>query len=405
MLDYSLKEKISRTTSEALHKVSEYLATVEDYRHTEVDRIVGKVVNPLAAYGEEIKHVRSNLKIESAARKKEIANMRKLERSSTAEASRERRPKAEIQLHNAMIDATKSANNLERCVLEFEGRRLKGLKKIITDFIQIEMLWHAKALETYSLAYNAIQSLHEEADLIDFRGTLLRSGSDLTLLKNANLLTSQQSIAAGSNGGAGGDTGSLMSSSTMPQNRNHRSHKSLTSRNNSMNSLKSGSRGSLGSLRGNNNNRKNRQANRQQQQQQQQQLHQSGLSHQNDDVTSLFTEGDDDVGVNHSIRSTTDNTKHVMNGLEDLEDDDDDDDFDEEADEEDDEDEEDEDEDEDEEDDDDIDGSTTHSPTRSRTTTNPPIISSTNVTTVNRPPGSAQHSPLKSALKSGISKP
>nr|CAH8820244.1 unnamed protein product [Trichobilharzia regenti] len=58
ILDYSLKEKISRTTSEALHKVSEYLATVEDYRHTEVDRIVGKVVNPLAAYGEEIKHVR-----------------------------------------------------------------------------------------------------------------------------------------------------------------------------------------------------------------------------------------------------------------------------------------------------------------------------------------------------------
>lgn len=36
LLDYSVKEKISRTTSAALKRMSEHIATTEDYRHTEV---------------------------------------------------------------------------------------------------------------------------------------------------------------------------------------------------------------------------------------------------------------------------------------------------------------------------------------------------------------------------------
>ncbi|KAH8873614.1 Protein FAM92A [Schistosoma japonicum] len=353
LLDYSNKEKINRTTSDALRKVSEYFATVEDYRHTEIDRIVGKVINPLSAYGEEIKHIKTNLKVESAARKREITNMLILPSGQLAE----------IQLHNAMIDATKSANNLERCVLDFEGRRLKGLKRIITDFIQIEMLWHAKALETYSLAYNAIQLLHEEADLIEFRGTLLRSGSNLTVLNN-NLPISQQSISIGGHS-------SPMISPSIPI-RDHRSYRPSSSQHSPMNSMKTtGSRCSLTSL---NRNKKNKQL-------------------QNDDVTSLFTEGDDDdVGVHHNDRDKLED-RNLMNGLQDLEDDDDE--FNGEGNSEDEED----DEDIDEEDNDDyaVHSTTNHSPPRNL---NHPALSST----TNRTSGSTQQSPLKSALKTGISK-
>ncbi|THD21466.1 putative cytochrome C oxidase assembly protein cox11 [Fasciola hepatica] len=172
LLDYSVKEKINRSSSTQLKKVAEYLASLEDYRHAEVDRLVGKVVNPLAGYGEEIKKIRASLKTENAARKREINNRKKLERSSTAEASR----LAQIQLHNAILDVNKSADKLERCVVEFEARRLKGLKNILKDFIQIEMLWHAKALETLGEAFNALEGLHEETDLLEFRSTLMRSG-------------------------------------------------------------------------------------------------------------------------------------------------------------------------------------------------------------------------------------
>lgn len=38
LLDYSNKEQINRTTSDALRKVSEYFVTLEDYRNTEVKK-------------------------------------------------------------------------------------------------------------------------------------------------------------------------------------------------------------------------------------------------------------------------------------------------------------------------------------------------------------------------------
>lgn len=70
------------------------------------------------------------------------------------------------------------------------------LQDILTDFIQIEMLWHAKALETFSEAFNVIQSLQEEADLADFRDTLLRSGT-FASLDGDNLTASRLSLDAG----------------------------------------------------------------------------------------------------------------------------------------------------------------------------------------------------------------
>lgn len=39
------------------------------------------------------------------------------------------------------------------------------------------MLWHAKALETLTDAFNVVQSMQEEVDLADFRNTLFRSGT------------------------------------------------------------------------------------------------------------------------------------------------------------------------------------------------------------------------------------
>ncbi|CAH8597331.1 unnamed protein product, partial [Dicrocoelium dendriticum] len=89
LLDYSVKEKINRSSAATLKKLSENLATLEDHRHTEVDRLVGKVVNPLASYGDEIKKIKTYLKTENAARKRELASRKKLERSSTAEQSRQ----------------------------------------------------------------------------------------------------------------------------------------------------------------------------------------------------------------------------------------------------------------------------------------------------------------------------
>ncbi|VDK34953.1 unnamed protein product [Taenia asiatica] len=203
LLNYSVNEKINRTTARTLKKFAELLSTLEDYRHAEVDRLFAKVVTPLSTYGDEVKRIKAsgsfmfnlqtNIKVETAARKKEVSQLKRL--------GREPLRGTEERINVATRDALRSADALERHVIQFEAKKLKGLKvfyysfcklfatscvqveclapfqNILTDFVHIEMLWHAKALETLTDAYNVVQSMQEEVDLADFRNTLFRSGT------------------------------------------------------------------------------------------------------------------------------------------------------------------------------------------------------------------------------------
>ncbi|KAL5961742.1 Protein FAM92A [Taenia solium] len=169
LLNYSVNEKINRTTARTLKKFAELLSTLEDYRHAEVDRLFAKVVTPLSTYGDEVKRIKTNIKVETAARKKEVSQLKRL--------GREPLRGTEERINVATRDALRSADALERHVIQFEAKKLKGLKNILTDFVHIEMLWHAKALETLTDAYNVVQSMQEEVDLADFRNTLFRSGT------------------------------------------------------------------------------------------------------------------------------------------------------------------------------------------------------------------------------------
>ncbi|EUB56814.1 hypothetical protein EGR_08338 [Echinococcus granulosus] len=114
-------------------------------------------------------NLQTNIKVETAARKKEVSQLKRL--------GREPLRGAEERISIATRDALRSADALERHVIQFEAKKLKGLKNILTDFVHIEMLWHAKALETLTDAFNVVQSMQEEVDLADFRNTLFRSGT------------------------------------------------------------------------------------------------------------------------------------------------------------------------------------------------------------------------------------
>ncbi|VUZ56457.1 unnamed protein product, partial [Hymenolepis diminuta] len=172
-----VNEKINRTTARTLKQFAELLSLLEDYRHAEVDRLLAKVIIPLSTYGDEVKRIRTNIKVETAARKKEVSQLKRL--------SRDPHKGSDDRINNAARDALRSAEALENHVVQFEAKKLKGLKEILTDFVHIEMLWHAKALETLTNAFNVVQSLQEDVDLADFRNTLFRSGTSASL--NANV--------------------------------------------------------------------------------------------------------------------------------------------------------------------------------------------------------------------------
>ncbi|KAI3358567.1 hypothetical protein L3Q82_014987 [Scortum barcoo] len=147
-----------------LKQFADHLAKIEDYRQAEVERLEAKVIEPLKSYGAVVKRKREDLKTTQSARDREAKQMAQLERTRQRNPS-DRQIIAESELQRATMDATRTTRQLEETIDEFEKQKIRDIKKIFGEFVTVEMSFHAKALEVYTLAYQSIQSVDEEADL------------------------------------------------------------------------------------------------------------------------------------------------------------------------------------------------------------------------------------------------
>ncbi|XP_036788938.1 CBY1-interacting BAR domain-containing protein 1 isoform X5 [Manis pentadactyla] len=112
-------------------------ARLRDKADLLVERLEAKVVEPLKAYGAIVKMKR-----------------------------------AETELQRATMDATRTTRHLEETIDNFEKQKIKDIKTVFSEFITIEMLFHGKALEVFTAAYQNIQKIDEEEDLEVFRNSL-----------------------------------------------------------------------------------------------------------------------------------------------------------------------------------------------------------------------------------------
>ncbi|XP_053493861.1 CBY1-interacting BAR domain-containing protein 1 [Ictalurus furcatus] len=156
-----------------LKHFADQLATLQDYRHAQVERLDAKVVEPLKAYGTIVKLKREDLKLTQSARNREAKQIQQLERTRQRNPSdRQIISQAESELQRATMDATRTTRQLEETIDLFERQKIRDIKKIFGEFVTVEMVFHAKALEVYTTAYQHIQNVDEEADLEVFRSTL-----------------------------------------------------------------------------------------------------------------------------------------------------------------------------------------------------------------------------------------
>uniref|UniRef100_A0A8B9ZZJ2 CBY1 interacting BAR domain containing 1 n=1 Tax=Anas zonorhyncha TaxID=75864 RepID=A0A8B9ZZJ2_9AVES len=107
------------------------------------------------------------------------AKNREAKQLSQLEKTRQRNPsdrhiiyQAESELQRASLDATRTTRQLEETIDNFEKQKIKDIKNIFSEFITIEMLFHGKALEIYTAAYQNIQNIDENEDLEVFRSSL-----------------------------------------------------------------------------------------------------------------------------------------------------------------------------------------------------------------------------------------
>ncbi|XP_078009787.1 CBY1-interacting BAR domain-containing protein 1 isoform X4 [Phascolarctos cinereus] len=162
-----------------LKNFADEFAKLQDYRQAEVERLEAKVVEPLKTYGTIVKMKREDLKATLTAKNREAKQLTQLERT------RQRNPsdrhvisqvgncmvfsrwiiRAETELQRATMDATRTSRHLEETIDNFEKQKIKDIKNIFSEFITIEMLFHGKALEVYTAAYQNIQKIDEEEDI------------------------------------------------------------------------------------------------------------------------------------------------------------------------------------------------------------------------------------------------
>uniref|UniRef100_A0A8C0IMV3 Uncharacterized protein n=1 Tax=Chelonoidis abingdonii TaxID=106734 RepID=A0A8C0IMV3_CHEAB len=87
---------------------------------------------------------------------------------------------AESNVQKASVDASRTTQQLEETIDEFQKQKLKDIQKIFSDFVTIEMVFHAKALEVYSSAFQNLDDYDFERDM-EVRGFLPNYGNLLDL--------------------------------------------------------------------------------------------------------------------------------------------------------------------------------------------------------------------------------
>ncbi|XP_038068066.1 protein FAM92A-like isoform X1 [Patiria miniata] len=192
VLTYAGSEASS--TKSGLTGFAEKLSSVSDYRQAMVDRLSQRVVHPLTLYGQNFKHTREDMKATFAARTKEINEQKKLENIRKKNPNnRQQIAQAESKLQRANVDASRTSRNLEDQMDSFERKRLQDLKSILSEFVKIEMLFHSKALEVYTEAWQHLHAISDEDDLEEFRNSL-RPFNATTGSTSSNLANSRTSL-------------------------------------------------------------------------------------------------------------------------------------------------------------------------------------------------------------------
>ncbi|KAK3864078.1 hypothetical protein Pcinc_030198 [Petrolisthes cinctipes] len=175
--NYGEQENLNKSLRSAVCETADTIASVQDYRDVAVNRMESQVVEELGEYREVCRRARQELKHSFQTRQQEVSHRRSLEKTRTRNPhNRQQIILAETQLQKSTHEAQRACENLEQQMDTFEQRKVTDLKRIITEFIQTELAFHAKALELYTKAYNQMANVDMEEDLQEFRNALKGEG-------------------------------------------------------------------------------------------------------------------------------------------------------------------------------------------------------------------------------------
>ncbi|XP_067905208.1 CBY1-interacting BAR domain-containing protein 2-like [Heterodontus francisci] len=153
-----------------LKDFGEELSKIQDYRQAEVERLDAKVIGPLKAYGPLTKSKRGDIKKFNRVRNREMKELENLQKVKQRNPSdRQGISLAEANVQKASVDVNHTTHQLEEIIFKFQQQKMKDIKAIFSNFVTVEMTFHAKALEMYTNAFHHLNNFDEEKDLVAFR--------------------------------------------------------------------------------------------------------------------------------------------------------------------------------------------------------------------------------------------
>lgn len=194
LVSYVEGETLNPSAKKHFTEFAQELSAIQDYRNAQVTRLESKVQQPLSNYGLKCKHTKADLKAAFSARDREAKIRKKLAVARTKGDSRQIAT-LETDLQRASVDASRTTKNLEQQSDKFELEKLQDAKKIMTDFVMIEMAFHAKALEVYSQCYQSLNNLSVDQDIKEFRAKMRPSSSAarMTVARSGSLSSVESS--------------------------------------------------------------------------------------------------------------------------------------------------------------------------------------------------------------------
>ncbi|OCT84533.1 CBY1-interacting BAR domain-containing protein 2 [Xenopus laevis] len=188
LIDFANTENPELRT--ALKNMADELAKIQDYRHAQVERLETKVVNPMKSYGSLIKDKRAEIKKFNSVRNREIKELEKLEKlRHRAPSDRHIISQAESSVQKASVDAARTTHQLEETIDHFQMQKIKDIQKMFSDFLTVEMIFHARSLEVFTNAFQNLQECDLGKDIEDFRSKIhiKTSNEDVRSLQATNL--------------------------------------------------------------------------------------------------------------------------------------------------------------------------------------------------------------------------
>lgn len=123
-----------------------------------------QVIHELSSYEAVCKNAKEALKHSILVREKELTRKQHLDQIRQRTGHRNSST-TDAELTRSKTDLTKSTREMEDVIRNFELQKLQDTKRILLDFMAIQLKQHVKAVEILSATYQDIIDIDEEKDL------------------------------------------------------------------------------------------------------------------------------------------------------------------------------------------------------------------------------------------------